>query len=996
MDDRRVCESCKQELGNTAYYRHKNDETGNICPSKKSFIEYDRSSRTIIDEHVFDDFALGESVSGSLTADSHVREIPCTGKFNFETTSTVDESVNFVDVNIGMQHTEGSECEEGSNDSASDCCYSSSSNGNEIWDLDSDDDDGDDLVSNPDNTAYKVISGIVLFLNIFHLGYRLSERAIIALMKFLKFLFWHVASICHHQLLLEIAHGIPTSVYKLQRYFRTRNSKYVTYVMCPKCSTLYEVEQCIIRNGTQEESKICDYIKFPNHPHITRRSKCGTVLMKKVKVGSKFKLVPRKSFIYYSIVQSLKAMCARHGFLQACEHWRNRTLSQSPVNTLGDIYDGQVWKDFKTIHGRPYLSIPYNLCFGLNIDWFNPYKQTQYSVGAMYLTIFNLPRSERFKLENIILVGMIPGPCEPSNVNPFLYPLVKELNYLYEGITVKTPTSFLSLTSVRAILVAIICDLPATRKVCGFANYNAVRGCSKCLKEFPTEKFGMKPDFSGFEPENWVCRDLDAHKTKALAAKSAPTASERRSIEKSYGAKYTELLKLTYLDIIRHHVVDPMHCIFLGIAKHAFKTWKDQEIIPRNFEILQEKVDSIDPPPKVGRIPRKITSGFSTLTADEWKNWILVYSVYALHGVLPENHYKAWVIFVESCRLFTLPIINHSQIERAHNLLVNYCKMFESLYGPENCSPNMHMSCHIKDCMFDYGPISSFWCFAFERYNGTLERMKKSWNCPEKQMFTKFIELQNVYNLQKTIINEKEDFVSVVCRNMILFEQQKDNGLDSLNLSAVPDEITREQVRNYHCNVALIDAKQKPFQILLEPLKEKCFVDLEFSFLHQMYSYLYPNSRIYQMSRFYLRSKQLTINNEEFITTSSCSQRSCVIAAHWPSVFDIDCSGEAPVRIGVVTHFILHEIFICDSLESKTSQIKHTLARVKWYMDHPCRDFFHSSIIVSATAFDNDSPASFMPVSRIAARCAAAKTTYSFDYGKDSIIVAIPMFKHFP
>ena len=64
----------------------------------------------------------------------------------------------------------------------------------------------------------------------------------------------------------------------------------------------------------------------------------------------------------------------------------------------------------------------------LNVDWMQPFKHTIYSVGVMYLVLMNLPRSERFKRENIILVGVIPGPCEPKlNINSYLSPLVDEL-----------------------------------------------------------------------------------------------------------------------------------------------------------------------------------------------------------------------------------------------------------------------------------------------------------------------------------------------------------------------------------------------------------------------------------------------------------------------------------------------------------------------------------------------------------------------------------------
>ena len=45
----------------------------------------------------------------------------------------------------------------------------------------------------------------------------------------------------------------------------------------------------------------------------------------------------------------------------------------------------------------------------LNIDWFNPYEETPYSARVMAFVVQNLPRSERFKFENIVLAGVIPA-----------------------------------------------------------------------------------------------------------------------------------------------------------------------------------------------------------------------------------------------------------------------------------------------------------------------------------------------------------------------------------------------------------------------------------------------------------------------------------------------------------------------------------------------------------------------------------------------------------
>lgn len=56
-------------------------------------------------------------------------------------------------------------------------------------------------------------------------------------------------------------------------------------------------------------------------------------------------------------------------------------------------------------------------------------------MGAIYLPILNFPRQLRNRQENIILVGIIPGPTEPHlHLNSYLEPLVQELVKLQKGV----------------------------------------------------------------------------------------------------------------------------------------------------------------------------------------------------------------------------------------------------------------------------------------------------------------------------------------------------------------------------------------------------------------------------------------------------------------------------------------------------------------------------------------------------------------------------------
>ena len=137
----------------------------------------------------------------------------------------------------------------------------------------------------------------------------------------------------------------------------------------------------------------------------------------------------------------------------------------------------------------------------LNIDWFQPFKHRVYSVGFMYLVFMNLPRSIRFKRENVVLLGLIPGPSEPPlNINTYLTPFVVDLLALWQGVPFLMADK--STVTIRCALLCVACDLPAGRKVCGFLNHTANLGCSKCYCAFCTGIFG-KSCYAGFDRSVW-------------------------------------------------------------------------------------------------------------------------------------------------------------------------------------------------------------------------------------------------------------------------------------------------------------------------------------------------------------------------------------------------------------------------------------------------------------------------------------------------------------
>ena len=184
----------------------------------------------------------------------------------------------------------------------------------------------------------------------------------------------------------------------------------------------------------------------------------------------------------------------------------------------------------------------------------------QHSEGAIYL---NLPLEERFLKENIILVGVIPGPKESAlHMNSFLQPLADELKQLWEGVCMNIPNKMS--TVIRAALICVACDIPAAS---GFVGHRATLGCSKCLLRFPTESFGDKPNYSNFLRSQWTPRTNSHHRSEAASYCACNIRSDRVEIEMRSGVRYSCLLQLPYFNASRMCIIDPMHNLLLGTSK---------------------------------------------------------------------------------------------------------------------------------------------------------------------------------------------------------------------------------------------------------------------------------------------------------------------------------------------------------------------------------------------------------------------------------------------
>lgn len=612
---------------------------------------------------------------------------------------------------------------------------SDASSGPELW-SESEDETVDNELHQEQPTELQTVQVFTFFILLWQATFRVANIAVTVLLRFFSHFIFHLSNITKLESMKHMSQLLPDTLAKAHNITRLNRDDFCQYACCPKCFTVYETVDCFEVIGTQMSPKVCSAAKFPRHPRPSMRGVCGANLLKSIQIGQKQMYKPIKVYCYKSIASSISAILSRPGMLQACESWRNRDIFPG---LYADIYDGRVWQQF---HSTGFFSQPYSYGLLLNIDWFEPFEHSVYAVGVVFMSLLNLPRHIRYNQENVILCGLIPGPKEPSlTVNSFLEPLIEDLLLLWRGKEVDLPSGTIC---IRAALICISCDSPAMRKVGGFVSHNARKGCYKCTKLFPTASFGEKPDYSGFDRNNWISRNHSDFVEVAMKHKHAKTAKERQDIERSHGVRYTVLLTLPYYNAITFCMIDPMHNLLLGSAKTFVKLWIERSSPSRDFSCIQKEVDAFITPAGFGRLPRKVENGFANFKAQQWKNWILIYSIVCFKPVLSATEYSMWVVFVQACSLLCSRVITHNAIVLADQLIHKYCCLFEREFGKHKCYPNLHLHCHMKECLLDFGPATAFWLFAFERMNGILGSFHTSNKAVEVQLFRKFITAQQV------------------------------------------------------------------------------------------------------------------------------------------------------------------------------------------------------------------------------------------------------------
>ncbi|XP_011686450.1 PREDICTED: uncharacterized protein LOC105449147 [Wasmannia auropunctata] len=174
---------------------------------------------------------------------------------------------------------------------------------------------------------------------------------------------------------------------------------------------------------------------------------------------------------------------------------------------------------------------------------------------------------------------------------------------------------------------------------------------------------------------------------------------------------------------------DAKASIELGLTKLLLRLWFDPTLANEPYSlsgvlhVIDADLRNMQPPSFVQRMPRAIKTYLSLWKAQEYKLWLIYYSVPILLGVMNQEYFDHHLQLLSAVYLLSRDSISFDQIEVARNHLRSYISKFADFYGVRNMSMNVHQLLHLPDVVLDLGPLWVYSCFFLEDLNGKLSKL---------------------------------------------------------------------------------------------------------------------------------------------------------------------------------------------------------------------------------------------------------------------------------
>ena len=465
------------------------------------------------------------------------------------------------------------------------------------------------------------------------------------------------------------------------------------YDYCGKCFSIFPKDENIYQcNTTDGGGNQCTGLRYRGNAHNQPKKRRNLY------------------FVTVSVEQQLTKLLERSGIWTKIQQYKNTPNHSSSIR---DIVDGTVYKKFKEPEG--FLTNEDNLTLLFNTDGIPLYKSSKVNIWPVFLAVNELPPEERFAKKNMILWGLWQGMGKPR-FSTFFEVFTDDLIRLKcTGFTIMDqyhPKLMLSLGTT---------DLQGKAYLLSMSHHNGVNGCITCEEEgFVTKQGKGHVRCYPFKDPPASLRTSDSVLEDSLSA-----------VECGHRVRgfhdVTPMAKLPWFDLVLGIVPDYMHGVLLGVTKQLLNLWlspakyKMPWFIGHKTKTIDKRLKEMKPPDFIQRLPRQLETRRAYLKASELQAWLIYYSVPCLIDILPDIYLQHLACLVEGVYILLGDDITPDLLALAKDMLRNFYKKHQALYGDANCNLNVHnVGAHLVTYVQAWGPLWAWSCFPFEDLNGAL------------------------------------------------------------------------------------------------------------------------------------------------------------------------------------------------------------------------------------------------------------------------------------
>ncbi|XP_043478375.1 uncharacterized protein LOC122512027 isoform X2 [Leptopilina heterotoma] len=348
--------------------------------------------------------------------------------------------------------------------------------------------------------------------------------------------------------------------------------------------------------------------------------------------------------------------------------------------------------------------------------------------------------------EIVYPVGAFYGTKKPIDANEFLNSFVQEaINVCEKGVKNHNVT-----------IEAIICDAPAKSFILYLKGHTGYDCCPKCLITGVCHR--PPPSTRGKKKKGKVC--FPGIGPFALKTDQDFKRNKYNSFETDVEIVLTKLPGFGCISCIP---LDYMHLVLLGVTKKLISLWVLRK---SKVKISSDALNTISNrllllrntiPVEFNRRPRTLWE-YKFWKATEFRTFLLYAGVIVLQNVegFSSELYSHFLLLHTAISILSSDrhICDPRNIDVAHEMLQLFVTDFDSLYGKEFISYNVHNLLHLCADVKRFGALGNFSAFKFENYMGTVKRMIRKGDKPLQQLARRYAEVENIQKLKNYATEE--------------------------------------------------------------------------------------------------------------------------------------------------------------------------------------------------------------------------------------------------